>query len=190
MADQLAQHAARRARQFHPQRVHAQVFQPHAAGEQQHEAEAANNALVLVLFLDFPRQQELLGQAAIAFPDQAQQAQAPPPGGKTEDEQQQVGQPGAGAAAQIVYARHHIGVRPAWVGLGKTEQNQHEIDAERSQREPARFGQQPHQPVRQGLALGHIAGISIGRRRARFWHTLGKMGRLYLSKRQYRKQVF
>jgi hypothetical protein len=48
VADQLAQHAARRARQLHMQRVHAQVFQADAADEQQHEADPADQRFLLV----------------------------------------------------------------------------------------------------------------------------------------------
>ena len=48
-ADQLAQHAARRARQRDLQRPHAQIFEADAAGEHQREADAADDAFVLVL---------------------------------------------------------------------------------------------------------------------------------------------
>jgi hypothetical protein len=44
---------------------------------------------------------EAVVQAPVALPDGAREADAQPPGGKAEDEQQQVGQPGAGAAAQV-----------------------------------------------------------------------------------------
>jgi hypothetical protein len=49
MADQLAQHAAGRARQLDLQRPHAQVFEADAAGEHQGEADPADHGLALVL---------------------------------------------------------------------------------------------------------------------------------------------
>src|SRR5471030_1770156 len=91
VADQLTEHAARLARQLRAQAPHAQVFQRHAADEHQQEADGADQALLLVLRLDVPGHDEFLRQPAIAVPDDAQQADAQPPRGKTEDKQQQIG---------------------------------------------------------------------------------------------------
>jgi hypothetical protein len=113
--------------------------------------------LLAALFLG--QQQVAVAQPAIAAHDQAQEADAPPPGREAEDEQQQVGQPGAGAAAEIGDLRHRAGVRPARIGLAVAGQDQDEIRGQHGNDQPARFGQQAHQAVRQRLRHAGIAGV-------------------------------
>ena len=163
VAHQLAQHAARLARQLHVQAFrHAQVFQAHAADQHDGEADDADQHLDMVFALHlFLFQQEALTQAAIAIPYRAQQPDAPPPGGKAEDIQQQIGEGRPQLAAQVGHLVDGGRVRPARVELVEAGQYQHEIQGKRGQREPARLGQQPHQPVRQRPAFDRFTGVAI-----------------------------
>ena len=160
---QLAQHAARVARQLHVQAFrHAQVFEAHAADQHDGEADDADQHLDVVLALRFLFfQQEALTQAAIAIPHGAQQPHAPPPGGKTEDIQQQIGKGRTQLAAQVGHLVDVGGVRPARIELVEAGQYQYEIQGKRGQREPARLRQQPYQPVGQGPAFDRFTGVAI-----------------------------
>ena len=156
VADQLAQHAAGGARQLEVPGPQAQVFEAEAAGE--HDGEAGPAHVHLAGVRRFLGRGDAAGQAAPAAQHAAQEDHAPPPGGKAEDEQQQVGQPGARLAAQVGDLRDRVGMRPARVALVVAQEDEHEVQEGDGHGDPARFREEAREPARQGLARACRSG--------------------------------
>ncbi len=163
-ADQVAQHTARRARQLHVQRMHADRFEAHAGGQDQRETDPGDAGVYARRGRGcVMRRQALVGhQLAPAAPDAAHQQQRPPVGRGAEHEQQHVGEPGADAPAQVAHVVDLAGVRPAGIGFVVGQQNGQEGDGHRQQQKPADLAQQPADAGRQrsGIGSGRRSGGS------------------------------
>ncbi len=139
IAQYRAQHAAGCQRQLYRHAVQAHRFQ-RAAGEQQHgvaKQRQPQGATIkqAVLFLVVRVQI----QVAHAYP--VQQEGHPPPRGKTENVQQNIGQPGAQYTARILRQHAAGAMRPGRVIAAVAVQDEHEIDRHCHQQQPARLAQ-------------------------------------------------
>ncbi len=105
-ADEIAHRPARRLRQGHRQPVEAQRLERRTRQQDKHEPEDGQRQRVV-------GGEFRVGDAAIAGDDQNHPGHDPPPGGETEQVEQQVGEPGAGHAALVADRGTGAGERPA-----------------------------------------------------------------------------
>jgi hypothetical protein len=155
--DCFADHAARRTRQLHFQRPHAQRFDTVAREQHQHERERVRKPAGVArrVFL----QRLVPGNAAVIGGDMAAKQHDPPVGGQAEQQQQDVRRPCADAARPVGDVVDLRGVRPAWIAPAVADERHEQEHAECHLQDPADFGEKARHAVRQCLRARGIGSF-------------------------------
>jgi len=142
-ADLDTEHAARTERQFELQGVEAQGFQRRTGDQQEDKTDQRH--------IERPALRGILRIELVkAPPDEHPEQHDPPPGGKTEHVEHQVGNPRAGAPGRVVHALPDDGVRPARIFAAEAPQGHRQEQGDGADGEPARLLQQGADFFRQG----------------------------------------
>jgi hypothetical protein len=139
--DEIADHAARRARQLHLERPHTQGLDAVARDEHEHERERFGKpgAVARRVFIDNGR----LRDAPVIRDDAPREQHDQPVGRQPEDEQQDIGRVGADAPRPVPDVIDAHRVSPARILAAVRKERHHEKQSERDLEDPANFGEEP-----------------------------------------------
>ena len=130
-----AKHAPRGQGQLRPQGIKAQGFERRTGNQQEQETTEGDIQRMAVDDL-------LAVQPAETAPDEHAEKDDQPPGGETEEVEQQVGNPRAGTAGRVMDDTLADRVRPAGIGLIEPPQRHAEEKRDGTQPQPARLLQE------------------------------------------------
>src|SRR6185436_5109947 len=170
-AHQFAEHAARRVRQSHLQRVQAQRLQCAAGSNEEQKTAASHCQRTAVHFRCV--------ETAVTPDHCCEQEEYPPPRRQPEHKEQDVGNPRAGLAARVRDQGTGRKMRPSGIGLAVGEEDEYQVQGRADEKQPPRFPQQRGDFWRQRLAR-RLFSCGFGRRKCSQANYLFSFKELYL----------